>query len=72
VLREGEREANCALAEYHLAEQRIACEGAAVLRDGQDRLEGERIALDFGTRQVDASGGARLSVRSLRRDRTAP
>jgi lipopolysaccharide transport protein LptA len=69
VLSEGDREASCAFAEYHLAERRVACEGGAVLRDGEDRLEGGRIAFDYDAHKVDASGGARLSVRSLRRDR---
>ncbi len=68
VLREGEREARCAHAEYRLPERRLACEGGAVLRDRADTLEGERIAFDFGAQQVDASGRTRLSVQSLRRE----
>jgi len=67
TLREGQREARCERAEYRLAERHLSCEGAAVLRDGDDHLEGERIAFDFGEQKVDASGRTRLSVRSLRR-----
>ncbi len=72
VLREGQREARCARAEYQLDERKLACEGDAVLRDRDDRLEGERIAFDFGAQKVDAVGRTRLSVQSLRRDREAP
>jgi lipopolysaccharide transport protein LptA len=68
VLREGEREANCRKAEYQLRERRLACEGDAVLRERDDRLEGERIAFDFGTQKVDVSGRTHLSAQSLRRD----
>jgi len=39
-----------------------------VLREGEDRLEGERIAFDFGTQKVDATGRTRLMVQSLRRE----
>jgi lipopolysaccharide export system protein LptA len=68
TLREGQREAHCQLAEYRLAERHLVCEGAAVLRDGDDHLEGERIAFDFGAQMVDASGRTRLFVQSLRRE----
>jgi lipopolysaccharide transport protein LptA len=71
TLREGQREARCQHAEYRLAERQLACEGAAVLRDGDDHLEGERIAFDFGAQKVDANGRTRLFVQSLRRDRDA-
>jgi lipopolysaccharide transport protein LptA len=67
-LRDGEREATCARAEYRLADRHLSCEGGAVLRDGDDRLEGERIAFDFGAQKVDAVGRTRLSVQSLRRE----
>jgi lipopolysaccharide transport protein LptA len=69
VLTEGEREARCAYAEYHLPERRIACEGDAVLRDHEDHLAGDRIAFDFESRQVDAVGRTRLRVQSTRLDR---
>jgi len=72
ALREGGRAAQCQLAEYRLVDRRLACEGAAVLRDGEDHLEGERIAFDFGTQKVDAVGRTRLFVQSLRRERSAP
>jgi lipopolysaccharide transport protein LptA len=72
ALREGQRAAKCQLAEYHLAERQLACHGAAVLRDGDDHLEGERIAFDFGAQKVDAIGRTRLFVQSLRRERVAP
>ena len=65
-LRDGQREARCARAEYRLADRHLSCEGDAVLRDGDDRLEGERIAFDFGANKVDASGRTRLSVTSLK------
>ncbi|TMA34792.1 MAG: hypothetical protein E6J87_05685 [Deltaproteobacteria bacterium] len=68
ALRQGEREAHCHHAEYHLADRHLACEGDAVLREGEDRLEGERIAFDFGTQKVDATGRTRLMVQSLRRE----
>jgi lipopolysaccharide export system protein LptA len=42
------RAAQCQLAEYRLAERQLSLQGAAVLRDGDDHLEGERIAFDFG------------------------
>ena len=71
ALREGDREARCQLAEYRLAERRLTCEGSAVLKDGDDHLEGERIAFDFGAQKVDASGRTRLFVQSLHRDRDA-
>jgi lipopolysaccharide export system protein LptA len=71
VLTEGDREARCAHAEYRLPVRRIACEGDAVLRDREDRLSGDRIAFDFETRQVDASGNTRLSVQSTQREREA-
>ena len=72
ALREGGRAAKCQLAEYRLAERQLACQGAAVLRDGDDHLEGERIAFDFGAQKVDAVGRTRLFVQSLRRERGAP
>jgi len=72
ALREGQRAAKCELAEYKLAERQLACQGAAVLRDGEDHLEGERIAFDFGAQKVDAVGRTRLFVQSLRRERSAP
>src|SRR5206468_5819554 len=56
ALREGEREAHCQHAEYQLRERRLACAGEAVLKEGEDRLEGERIAFDFGAQKVDVSG----------------
>src|SRR5262249_4335034 len=56
ALREGEREAHCQRAEYQLRERRLSCEGDAVLREREDRLEGERIAFDFGAQKVDVSG----------------
>jgi lipopolysaccharide transport protein LptA len=68
TLREGAREAHCEHAEYRLAERRLTCEGSAVLRDGDDHLEGERIAFDFGAQKVDANGHTRLFVQSLRRE----
>jgi len=71
ALREGEREARCQQAEYQLRERRLACEGDAVLQEREDRLEGERIAFDFGAQKVDVSGRTRLSVQSLRRERDA-
>src|SRR5262249_9553195 len=72
ALREGEREAHCLRADYQLREQRLSCEGDAVLRERDDRLEGERIAFDFGAQKVDVSGRTHLSVQSLSRDRVAP
>jgi lipopolysaccharide transport protein LptA len=66
TLREGQRDARCARAEYRLAGRHLTCEGEAVLREGEDRLEGERIAFDFGAHEVDATGHTRLSVRPLR------
>ena len=69
ALREGARAAQCQHAEYRLAERQLACHGQAVLRDGDDHLEGERIAFDFGAQKVDAVGRTRLFVQSLRRDR---
>jgi lipopolysaccharide export system protein LptA len=71
ALREGDRQAHCQRAEYQLRERRLACEGNAVLQERQDRLEGERIAFDFGAQKVDISGRTRLSVKSLRRERDA-
>ena len=71
ALHEGEREAHCQQAEYQLRERHLTCEGAAVLQERDDRLEGERIAFDFGGQKVDVSGRTRLSVQSLRRDRDA-
>jgi lipopolysaccharide transport protein LptA len=71
ALREGEREAHCQQAEYQLRERHLTCEGAAVLQERDDRLEGERIAFDFGRQTVDVSGRTRLSVQSLRRERDA-
>ena len=68
ALREGEREAHCRQAEYQLRERRLACEGDAVLQEREDRLEGERIAFDFGAQKVDVTGRTRLSVQSLRRE----
>jgi lipopolysaccharide transport protein LptA len=63
VLTEGEsREGRCAHAEYTLEERVIVCEGDAVLREGGDRLEGDRIAFDFRARKVDAVGRTRLTV----------
>jgi len=62
VVTEGQREARCEQAEYRIDLRRVSCEGEAVLRDGQDRLEGDRIALDLGARTVDAIGRARLTV----------
>jgi lipopolysaccharide transport protein LptA len=72
VLVEAEREAHCAHAEYTLEERRITCEGDAVLRDGGDRLEGDRIAFDFRSRQVDATGRTRLFVQPRPRRGGAP
>lgn len=72
AVREGGRAAQCQLAEYRLADRQLACSGAAVLRDGDDHLEGERIAFDFGAQKVDAIGRTRLFVQSLRRERSAP
>jgi lipopolysaccharide transport protein LptA len=69
ALREGERAAQCQLAEYRLAERQLVCQGQAVLREGDDHLEGERIAFDFGAQKVDAIGRTRLFVQSLRRER---
>jgi lipopolysaccharide transport protein LptA len=71
ALRESGRAAQCQLAEYRLAERKLACQGEAVLRDGDDHLEGERIAFDFVGQKVDAVGRTRLFVQSLRRDRGA-
>ena len=68
ALREGERAAKCQLAEYRLAERKLACRGEAVLRDGDDHLEGDQIAFDFGEQKVDAVGRTRLFVQSLKRD----
>jgi len=62
VVTEGEREARCQMAEYRIDARRVACEGDAVLRDRQDRLEGDRIAFDLEARTVDAVGNARLTV----------
>ncbi len=63
VLTEGAlREGRCEHAEYTLAERVIVCEGDAVLREGADRLEGDRIAFDFRARKVDAVGRTRLTV----------
>jgi lipopolysaccharide transport protein LptA len=69
ALRQGDREAHCQYAEYQLQERRLACEGDAVLQERADRLEGERIAFDFGTQKVDVTGRTRLSVQSLRSER---
>jgi lipopolysaccharide export system protein LptA len=71
ALREGERQARCQQAEYQLRERRLVCEGNAVLQEREDRLEGERIAFDFGAQKVDVSGRTRLSVQSLRREGSA-
>jgi lipopolysaccharide transport protein LptA len=68
ALREGAREAQCRRAEYRLAARQLDCEGEAVLRDGEDHLEGERIAFDFGAQKVEAIGRTHLFVQSLRRE----
>jgi lipopolysaccharide transport protein LptA len=68
TLREGDREASCEQAEYQLRERHLACAGKAVLQERDDRLEGDRIAFDFGAQKVDVSGRTRLSVQSLRRE----
>ena len=68
ALREGERQARCEQAEYRLQERHLSCAGNAVLQEGDDHLEGERIAFDFGSQKVDVEGRTRLSVQSLRRE----
>jgi len=67
VIREGEREARCQRADYRPSERSVTCEGDARLRDGADRLFGEKIAFDFGARQVRVSGDTRLVVQGRAR-----
>lgn len=62
VVQEGEREARCDRADYRPRERRVTCEGDAHLRDGSDRLSGERIAFDFGAQRVRVEGATRLVV----------
>jgi lipopolysaccharide export system protein LptA len=59
---QGARSARCDRAVYEHAAARIVCRGNADLRDGEDRIRGERIAFDLAERRVSVEGDVRLTL----------
>jgi lipopolysaccharide export system protein LptA len=59
---QGARSARCDRAIYEHASARVACRGNAELREGEDRIRGERIAFDLAERRVSVEGDVRLSL----------
>ena len=59
---QGARSARCDRAVYEHAAARIVCRGSADLRDGEDRIRGERIAFDLAERRVSVEGDVRLTL----------
>ncbi len=55
---QGTREARCDEAVYHRSDDLLVCEGNAELRDGDDRVAGERIEFDLAAEKVTVKGGA--------------
>jgi lipopolysaccharide export system protein LptA len=59
---QGARSARCDRAVYEHAAARVVCRGNAELREGEDRIRGERIAFDLAERRVFVEGDVRLSL----------
>jgi lipopolysaccharide export system protein LptA len=59
---QGARLAHCDRAVYEHTAARIVCRGNAGLRDGEDRIRGERIIFDLAERRVSVEGDVRLSL----------
>jgi lipopolysaccharide transport protein LptA len=55
---QGTREARCDQATYYRSDERMLCEGNAVLRDGDDRVAGQVIEFDLAAERVVVKGGA--------------
>ena len=61
-IQKGDREARCDRADYRRAARTIVCRGNASIRDGRDRISGERIVLDLGKERVTVSGATRVAL----------
>jgi len=59
---QGARSARCTRATYAHESQRIVCSGEAELRDGEDRIRGDRIVFALRERQVWVEGNVRLDL----------
>ena len=68
-IRKGDREARCDRAEYRRATQQIVCRGNASVRDGADRLEGDRIVLDLRRERITVEGATRVAIEPRPADR---
>jgi lipopolysaccharide export system protein LptA len=59
---QGARSARCTQATYTHESQQIVCTGEAELRDGADRIRGDRIVFALRERQVWVEGNVRLDL----------
>jgi lipopolysaccharide transport protein LptA len=61
-VRQKTRELSCDQATYHPARERLECTGNATLRDGANRVSGERIEILFSEDRIRVKGGAVVNV----------
>jgi len=59
---QGSRAARCERASFEQAAQRIVCQGNAELRDGGDRIRGDRIVFALQERRVSVEGDVQLHL----------
>lgn len=59
---QGEREAFCDEAVYRRSQDTLVCSGHAELREGEDRVRGERIEFDLAAESVVVKGGASVLI----------
>jgi lipopolysaccharide transport protein LptA len=61
-VRQRERDLSCGKATYFPAAERLECVGNALLRDGENRVAGERIDFLFKEDRIRVKGGAVVNV----------
>jgi lipopolysaccharide transport protein LptA len=72
VVIQGDREAHCDSATYLRASDSLVCSGEAELRDGKDRVRGQRIEFDLASEIVTVTGGAELELHPRAEDAAPP
>ena len=65
---QGDRRAQCDEAEYEQESERIFCRGNTELRDGSDRIRGDRIVFDLAKRSVRVEGDVQIFLYSTHLD----
>lgn len=71
LVRQRARELSCDHATYFPAAERLECVGSARLRDGDNRVQGERIEILFAEDRIRVKGGAVVHVAPEQKQRAS-